>query len=404
MIPDAIIDAPRVQAAALPKDLRKLAIVTWFPDDPCAPRGGVEAVSVSLVEALAASSDLEIHVVTLTRGVSAPTTKAWGRTTVHRLPWSGRFMLTGAMGGGRRQVLARLRELQPDIVHAHDTYGVMVRGLNIPRVLTIHGFIHADTLVSARRIPKLRSRIWRTIEVAAWADQPHVIAISPYVRERLTGLTRAVVHDIDNPISPMFFDVTPATDPHTIFSGAVITPRKNTLGLVEALALVRRAGIPARLRLGGGAPDDAYLRKVQDRVRDLALDGAVAFLGRISTDHVKQELARAAVFALVSLEENSPLGIEEAMAAGVPVVTSNRCGMPYMVRHGEAGFLVEPDDPRQIASRLGELLSNPPLRLRFGAAARTVALDRFHPGVVARRTLDVYGEVVRSADKFRIKA
>ena len=73
-------------------------------------------------------------------------------------------------------------------------------------------------------------------------------------------------------------------------------------------------------------------------------------------------MACAAAFALISLEENSPMAIEEAMAAGVPVVTSNRCGMPYMVRDEESGFLVNPDDSEETAERLRQLLTDDELR------------------------------------------
>jgi glycosyltransferase involved in cell wall biosynthesis len=111
---------------------------------------------------------------------------------------------------------------------------------------------------------------------------------------------------------------------------------------------------------------------------------------------VAAELSRASVFALVSREENSPLGIEEAMAAGVPVVTSNRCGMPYMVRDGTTGYLVDPEDPDDIAARLVELLGDPEHGRRMGERGRAVARERFHPDEVALRTRSVYG---RAADR-----
>jgi glycosyltransferase involved in cell wall biosynthesis len=107
---------------------------------------------------------------------------------------------------------------------------------------------------------------------------------------------------------------------------------------------------------------------------------------------VRQELASASVFGLVSLEENAPLGIEEAMAAGVPVVASNRCGMPYMVSHGETGFLVDPLSVDDITRRLQQLLENAGLRRMMGEAARDIAQERFHPSAVARRTRQVYLE------------
>lgn len=84
------------------------------------------------------------------------------------------------------------------------------------------------------------------------------------------------------------------------------------------------------------------------------------------------------------------MGIEEAMALGVPVVTSNRCGMPYLVRHGETGFLVDPLDTDDVAEHLAAVLRTPDLRQAMGERCRATARQRFHPHVVAQRTREVY--------------
>ncbi len=371
----------------------KVAFVTAFPRDPAAPVGGVEAVSVTLVDALSAFDDLDLHVVTTDRSAPASGERhVWRRATVHRLPTRHRRVLVDAVGPGRRQMRAFLGRLAPDVVHAHDVYGLMVKGTAAPTVQTIHGFIHGDTLVSGERFARIRARVWRRIETAGWSRQPHIISISPYVRERLTSIARGVVHDVENPIDAAFFDVPRAERGLVVFSAAVISPRKNTLALVDAVGELAGAGLDVELRLAGAATDAEYAARVKERVEQRGLTARVQWLGSIRADQVRRELGSASVFALVSLEENAPLGIEEAMAAGVPVVTSNRCGMPYLVRHGETGFLVDPCDPPQIARRLGQLLRDDRLRRQMGAAAREAALARFHPRAVARRTREVYLE------------
>ena len=90
------------------------------------------------------------------------------------------------------------------------------------------------------------------------------------------------------------------------------------------------------------------------------------------------------------------MAIAEAMAVGVPVIASNRCGMPFMVSEGQSGFLVEPDDCDQIADRLIQLLSNPLLRRRMGEEGRRIAMTRFHPDAVARQTRAVYERVCQT--------
>jgi glycosyltransferase involved in cell wall biosynthesis len=372
-----------------------VAIVTTFPRDPESPHGGVEAVSISLVRALAKREDLDVHVVTTDRNCDAENISQWAGATIHRLPARYSKLLAYAVGKGRRQVQAYLRRLKPDVVHAHDTYGLMVKGLEIPRVFTVHGFIHEDTLYSGQRFCRLRSILWRRVETSGWADQPHIISISPYVRERLRGIARGVIHDIENPIAEEFFQIKRTATNGTVFSAGVICQRKNTLGLLEAIERLALQGTQVHLRLAGRAMDAAYGRRVEEFVRRPALIGRVTMLGPISGSQVRQELASAAAFALLSFEEGAPVGIAEAMAVGVPVVTSNRCGMPYMVRHGETGFLVEPTDADDAARKLGLILTNPALATQMSLRAREMALDRFHPERVAQRTVAVYQESLR---------
>jgi glycosyltransferase involved in cell wall biosynthesis len=350
----------------------------------------VEAVTVNLASALSRLEDLEVHVVTTDGGRESRATTRWNEVTVHHLPRPGRTVLGGAIGAGRRQMHRYLLELNPDLVHAHDTYGLMVKGLSLPRVFTIHGFIYGDTLVSGGRLPRLRSAIWRFFETSGWADQPHIISISPYVRERLRGIARGVIHDIDNPVSEELFDLSRQEVPGTVLSAAVVCRRKNTLGLVEAVAQVRSLGVDVRLRLAGAIAAPDYGEQVRERIRRLGLQDRVDLLGRLSSSELRQELCRASVFALVSLEENSPMGIEEAMAVGVPVVTSNRCGMPYLVRHGETGFLVDPLDTDDVVEHLAAALRAPDLRQAMGERCRATARQRFHPHAVALRTREVY--------------
>jgi len=367
----------------------RVAMVTDFPRDPDDPCGGVQTVSVHLAKGLAAYEDLELHVVTEDIEGGKPKDAQWGNIHVHRLPRGNRSTLANAIGPGRRQMMNYLEGLSPDVVHAHDVYGLMVRELAIPRVFTIHGQIYKDTRVSGGLFSYLRSHLWKPIERSGWASHPHVVSISPYVREQLTGIVTGAIHNIDNPIGENCFHIDRCEESGRIFCAAAICPRKNTMMLVRSFSELHHAGVSAELRLSGGGDRD-YIDKLKHFIRTHGLDNHVTLLGRVSYETIREEMAKASVFALVSLEENSPMAIEEAMAAGVPVVTSNRCGMPYMVRDGESGFLIDPNNPADIARRLGQLLQNDELRCSMGSKGKEIAQDRFHPAKVAARTRQVY--------------
>lgn len=392
----------------------RVAVITSFPRDLDRPHGGVEAVSVNLVCALTRRADFEVHVVTADRKLRASESysaspppaaarplpssvqdslgldHASGSFQVHRLPAPSSSLLRYSVGVGRRQLQDFVRRMRPDVVHAHDYYGLMSQGLQLPRVFTIHGFIHEDTQYTGGVSARFRSWLWKYFELACWREQPHIISISPYVRERLRRIARGVIHDIENPIAMECFELPRMERTGTVLCAAAVCQRKNTLGLVKAVHRLRQRGVPVRLRWAGPVSEPAYNQRVLDYVAAHRLEDCVEFLGSLSAAQVRKELVQTSVFALISFEEGAPMGIAEAAAAGVPVVASNRCGMPYMVRDGEAGFLVNPCDAMEVADRLERLLRDEPLRRAAGEAARAFAQERFHPTLVARRTAAVY--------------
>jgi len=376
----------------------RVVLVTWFPRDAGKPHGGVEAVSVNLTAALARQPGLDVHVVTVDRGCRESEESRWAGATIHRLPAAYGSLLKYSVGAGRRQVQRFLATLRPDVVHAHDTYGLMVKGLTRPRVFTVHGFIHEDTRYEGGRYRRLRSWLWRWFERAGWADQPHIISISPYVRERLRGVARGMIHDIENPISAECFEVRREEQPGIVFCAAAICQRKNTLGLVRAVQQLRGEGVEVRLRWAGTPTEPEYDREVRQFVHRHSPPDTVTFLGGLPASQIRVELARASVFALASFEEGAPMGIAEAMAAGLPVLTSNRCGMPYMVRDGETGCLVDPGDRTAMVEALRGMLTDSTARSRMGEQGCRAAAEWFHPDRVAQRTLRVYRKILAESN------
>ena len=108
-----------------------------------------------------------------------------------------------------------------------------------------------DTRLSGGRFALARSWLWRIFETRGWGDQPHIISISPYVRERLAGRARGRIHDVENPMAEIFFSVERREEEGTVFSAGLIERRKNTLALVQAAARLRAQGVASRLRLAG---------------------------------------------------------------------------------------------------------------------------------------------------------
>ncbi len=377
----------------------RIAIFTRYPATPQQPRGGVESVAVVLVRALAAMDDLDVHVVTLERGRRATVVEPHDGATVHRLAGSRWPQIADVLGGpGRRRLIDYVVPLQPDILHSHETHGLMLGDLTFPQVFTVHGFDTENLRADAARFVALRSRLWANVERRGLARQRHIISITPYVRRLIEPLTDATIHDIDNPVEERFFAVTPAPQSRRVLCVGWLNERKNTLGAIEAFALAVARGAEGTLVIAGQAKEPTYHQKVLDCIARHKLAARVELLGHIDHGRLMEELGKAAVFLLPSRQENSPMAIAEAMAAGLPVIASNRCGMPFMVAENETGFLIDPDDTAQVAGRLKQLLQDPAAARRMGRAGRLVAEQRFAPWKVAEQTRALYQKLVNSPD------
>ena len=376
----------------------RVALFSRYPTDPDRPHGGVEAVAVVLVRALARLADLDVHVVTLEERRSTVTIGTNDGAHIHRLPGSRWPQMADILvGPGRRRLAHYLRSLQPDIVHTHETYGLTLPRLPVPHVFTVHGFDHANLVADSARGAWLRSPLWRRVEQFGLGRQQHIISISPYVRQMLEPLTRAAIHDIDNPIDERFFRIEHAPEAGRVLCVGWISHRKNTLGAVQALAEVARRGVASTLVIAGRPKEQAYYDEVRACIAANKLEDRVEFLGHVNHERLQHELARAAVFLLPSRQENSPMAIAEAMAVGVPVIAANRCGMPFMVEEGGSGYLVDPENTGEIAKRLATLLREPKQAAAMGRRGREIAEARFHPDAVARKTRDLYHQLCAAA-------
>jgi glycosyltransferase involved in cell wall biosynthesis len=372
----------------------KVVIFSRYPVDSGRPRGGIESVTVVLVKALAHLDKMEVHLVTLERDRLKNTVEQDGAVTVHRLVGSRWPQILDIIAGpGKKTLVGYIKNLHPDILHTHETYGLCLGNISIPHVFTVHGFDHANLIADSAKFGHLRSRLWKYVEKRGLAAQKHIISITPYVRQMIEPLTKAKIYDIDNPVDERFYKIERRTESGRILCVGWINERKNTLGAVEAFANIADRFPQAKLVIAGQAREEDYFNRIKQRIEQRRIGDKVELLGHINHLQLADELARACVFLLPSRQENSPMAIAEAMAAGVPVIASNRCGMPYMITEGQNGFLVEPESTEQIAGCLAKLADSPQLCQQMSQAGRKAAMERFHPAAVARKTRAVYERI-----------
>ena len=156
---------------------------------------------------------------------------------------------------------------------------------------------------------------------------------------------------------------TPGGDPngYILFIGT-LDARKNIGGLLQAYAqLLARSAHAPRLVIAGGATPDAT-GWLEDMARP-PLAGHVEYLGYVAEDRRQSLFRGARLFVLPSFEEGFGLPALEAMAAGVPVVASNRGALPEVV--GSAGWLVDPQDTAALSAGIERVTTDAALREHF---------------------------------------
>lgn len=139
---------------------------------------------------------------------------------------------------------------------------------------------------------------------------------------------------------------------------------------VRAWALVRARRPDACLVLAGSGPEEATLRRL---VQELGLQDGVHFAGRLNREQVADELRRCRAALNPSRVDNMPNAVIEALASGVPVVSTRVGGVPYMVEDGKTALLVPVGDAAAMARALLSVLDNAPLAEQLRSAGRLAA-------------------------------
>ncbi len=280
------------------------------------------------------------------------------------LPVSGRSR-PARVAGEATWLAARTRRL--DLVHHAGGTAPPVRGA--PYVLTVHDLQPLERQATHGRLKRayLRAMLPRSVRGARAVAVP-----SDFVRRSVLDLlgglperVTTIAHGVEAPSS----EPTPADEVRAKFGlrgpiilyPAVTYPHKNHRILVEAFARVRAHHPDAQLVLTGG--EGSAEAELRAQVRRLGLHDHVRRLGRISDAEVGGLFAAATVVAVPSRYEGFGLPAVEAMVAGVPLVAADATALPEVV--GDAGVLVDPDDPAAWAEAISHLLTDEPGRARL---------------------------------------
>jgi colanic acid/amylovoran biosynthesis glycosyltransferase len=146
-----------------------------------------------------------------------------------------------------------------------------------------------------------------------------------------------------------------------------LVPAKGHLVLLRAVSSLLQNGLHLRLRLIGDGPERGA---IESFLATEKLEESVILEGALNHEETKQKLAQADIFVLASFAEGLPVALMEAMAMGVPCVSTFVAAIPELIRDGLEGVLVPPSSEQVLAAALQRLIGDPDLRRRFALAAR----------------------------------
>lgn len=279
----------------------------------------------------------------------------------------------------------RLREARISHVHVHFV-GMAARTAYWIREFFGIDFsltAHANDIFAPREfaigLPKLFAAASAVVTVSDFAVA--------YLQEKFAAQA-AKFHRVYNGVDVEQFEPANfAAEVPLILSVGRLIEKKGFADLARACAVMRERGLHFRCEIIGEGPLSESLRA----------EPALKLCGAKTQREIAQRLAAANVFVLPCIvdakgdTDNLPTVIMEAMAAGLPVVSTRLAGIPEMVESGENGELVMPSDVPQLANAIERLLTNRERAREFGARGREIAAEKFSLTKNVARLRDVLG-------------
>jgi glycosyltransferase involved in cell wall biosynthesis len=331
---------------------------------------------------------------------------------------SDTFIYNAAFQCACLKVVPRLvKDENVDLIHSHTAHMpdlLMPLGrVRVPTLTTVHTTIAGQrrgTRMSGVRFGDLEFSekatylgypILSLAERIYFSSRRSLVTVSNWMREqllqqfpKLRGTNISVIHN-----SVDCDDFTPSkesTKPMTVlFTGRFIAA-KGLNYLVDAIPeVIRNHPETQFLFVGAG-----HVTPYEKRLQSLSVPKRnYSFLGYLNDRKAIIEVyRRCTVFVAPTLYENLPIRILEAMACGKPVVATNVCAIPEIIRSDEEGLLVPPQSSHALAVALSSLLGNPELRSKIGRNARERVTEHFNWATNGTKMANLYEELSNNRD------
>lgn len=246
--------------------------------------------------------------------------------------------------------------------------------LKIPLVIHFHGY--DASLKQVIRKYEVRYKL-----MFAYASS--IVAVSQEMKGDLIALGANPAKVFVNPYGPsgIFLSSERIPEkPYAFLHVGRFTEKKAPAIMIKAFALCLKSYPAVRLWMIG---EGALLENCQKLTKSLGIAGNVFFLGKQSPEEIMKTMKKAFAFTLHSVrsedgdKEGTPVSILEAMAVGLPVISTSHAGIKDVVLHEKTGYLVEEHDVISMARYMMDLLSNPEKASAFGQKGRKRIVEKY---------------------------
>ena len=393
--------------------LPKIGVVTHSLEEG----GGVATIACFLYDVLRRSGCYDPEVISLATSstdacsvrVTAPTTWVRGPQVRHGEFGTVPYRHVGAILGELEFQRYKSRRLLNDILARYDLIqfvagtspiALAASEMSAPRLLWVASTVRADrksrvsTAPLARRYwSELMTRAAEAAEIAALKRSSYVFALSDYTRCAIkpwvdpANLGTAFC-GID---TRLYRPGRRANRDYILCVGRLDDPRKNVALLLRAYAELRKSGqrVPVLYLVG-----NVSRRAILNSIREYGLQDNVVIQGRMTNLELAEIYRNARLVVLSSDEEGLGMVLVEAMASGVPVVSTDCGGPASLIRHGVNGLLVPVGDAKALAEAMRTVLENPRRAAAMGDAGRQMAEQKLSIHAAGKVFLDKYSEIL----------
>lgn len=313
-------------------------------------------------------------------------------------------------------LLSYLIKQKFDVIHAH---GALCQSSQIalvaakykkkPIIFTPH--YHPWNVFDKEKIRSIRKYFERMITVPVAQNCSMMIGVSDYEKELFLEKYPSIKPDkiriIPNGVDIDFIENSssrhdvrkkyniPEGKKYILFFGATTDLRKGVNRAIEMMKIVSKRNADAHLIIIGAHTDKSA--PIRNRIKKLGLTGKVTACGYVSDEEKVAFLKMAQVLVAPTIYEAFGITLAEAMYARVPVVATRCGGVPYVLKHGEHGYLVGSyRSTHAFAKYTLRLLSDEKLRVKLGKAGRARVINKFQWSGISKKILGLYESLVRN--------